>query len=61
LLGALGSRRVRAWMTVKGGTDADVFEAFLQHALIPMLRPGDIVVLDNVGAHEPEPLRKLIA
>jgi len=48
-------------MTVKGGTDADVFEAFLQHALIPMLRPGDIVVLDNVGAHEPEPLRKLIA
>ena len=54
MLGALDIRGVRALMTVEGGTDADVFEAFLQHVLVPKLRPGDIVILDNVGAHKPE-------
>ena len=47
-------------MTVEGGTDADVFEAFLQHVLVPKLRPGDIVILDNVGTHKPEGMRSLI-
>ena len=61
MLGALDIRGVRALMTIEGGTDADVFEAFLQHVLIPKLRPGDIVILDNVGAHKPEQVRKLIA
>jgi transposase len=60
MLGALDIRGVRALMTVEGGTDADVFEAFLQHVLVPKLRPGDIVILDNVGAHKPEAMRNLI-
>ena len=51
MLGALDIRGVRALMTVEGGTDTDVFEAFLQHVLVPKLRPGDIAILDNVGAH----------
>jgi transposase len=37
-----------------------VFEAFLEHVLVPKLRPGDIVILDNVGAHKPEGMRGLI-
>jgi len=61
MLGALDIRGVRALMTVEGGTDADVFEAFLEHVLVPKLRPGDIVILDNVGAHKPETMRKRIA
>jgi transposase len=48
-------------MTAEGGTDADVFEAFLEHVLLPTLKPGDIVIVDNVGAHRPELMRKLIA
>ena len=60
MLGALDIRGVRALMTVEGGTDADAFEAFLQHVLVPKLRPGDIVILDNVGAHKPEGMRSLI-
>jgi len=47
-------------MTVEGGTDADVFETFLERVLVRKLRPGDIVVLDNVGAHKPERMRRLI-
>jgi len=60
MLGALDIRSGRALMTVEGGTDADVFEAFLQHVLVPKLRPGDIVILDNVGAHKPQTMRSLI-
>jgi transposase len=61
MLGALDIRGVRALMTVEGATDTDVFEAFLEQVLVPKLRPGDIVILDNVGAHKPELMRRLIA
>jgi transposase len=60
MIGALDVRGVRAMMTVEGGTDAEVFEAFLERVLVRKLRPGDIVVLDNVGAHRPEHIRRLI-
>jgi transposase len=54
MIGAMGIDGVRAMMTVEGATDAEVFEAFVTHLLVPKLKPGDIVVLDNVGAHKPE-------
>ncbi len=60
MLGALDANGVRALMTVEGGTDADVFEAFLEQVLVRKLRPGDIVVLDNVGAHKPHRMRQLV-
>ena len=53
MIGALGLDGVRALMTVEGGTDADVFETFVVHVLVPTLKQGDIVFLDNVGAHKP--------
>jgi len=53
-LGAMGIDGVLAMMTVEGATDAEVFDAFVTHLLLPKLTPGNIVVLDNVGAHKPE-------
>ena len=38
-------------MTVDGATDGPVFLSFLRQVLCPQLRPGDIVVLDNLRAH----------
>ena len=60
MLGALDTRGVRAMMTVEGATDAEVFETFIERVLAPKLRPGDIVVLDNVGAHKPGNARRII-
>lgn len=60
MIGALDLRGLRALITVEGGTDADVFEAFIEQVLARKLRPGDIVVLDNVGAHKPERIRALV-
>jgi transposase len=39
-------------MAVDGATDKDVFVQYVRHVLVPSLRPGDIVVLDNLGAHK---------
>jgi transposase len=60
LLGALTVTGLVAMMTVEGATDAEVFEAFVQHVLVPKLQPGDIVVLDNLGAHKPVAIRRRI-
>jgi transposase len=47
-------------MTVQGGTDTAVFATYLEHFLLPALHPGQIVVVDNVGAHQPERIRALV-
>ena len=48
-------------MTVEGGTDTAVFATYLEHFLLPALQPGTVVVVDNVGAHQPERIRELVA
>jgi len=60
MIGALDVTGVRAMMTIEGATDGEVFEAFLERVLLRKLRHGDIVVLDNVGAHRTPNVRRLI-
>jgi DDE superfamily endonuclease len=52
LLSALRSDGSTAAMVVEGPTDADVFRAYVQEVLVPSLRPGDIVVMDNLEQFE---------
>jgi transposase len=47
-------------MTVEGGTDTAVFATYLDRVLLPSLRPGQLVVVDNVGAHKPDHIRALV-
>lgn len=49
-----------ACMCVKGGTDAPVFEAYVEKALAPSLCEGQVVVFDNLGAHRTDRVRELI-
>ena len=39
-------------MTLAGATDTDVFRTYVGKVLCPTLRKGDIVVMDNLGAHK---------
>ena len=49
-----------ACMTIEDATDTDVFRAFVQQVLIPTLKPGDVVVMDNLSPHKnPETVRLL--
>lgn len=60
LLGALTSEGLLAAMTVDSPTDGDVFLAYLEQVLCPRLRPGQIVVMDNLAAHKVDGVRERI-
>ena len=47
-------------MVVDGATTKDIFKAYVQHILLPTLKAGDIVVLDNLSAHKNKEIRDLI-
>lgn len=49
-----------ACMTIEGATDTAVFQAYVRAILVPSLRPGDIVVMDNLGPHKNEQTITLI-
>ena len=49
-----------ACMVVDGATNKEVFLAYVQHILLPTLKPGDIIVLDNLSAHKNQETRDLI-
>jgi transposase len=58
ILGALSPKGVQASMTVEAATDADVFLTFIQQVLVPTLRPGQVVVMDNLSAHKQRQVRR---
>ncbi len=47
-------------MAVVGSTTKAVFEAYVEEVLAPSLSPGQVVVLDNLGAHRGEKVRELV-
>jgi len=49
-----------ACMTLAGTTDTASFRAYVQAILAPTLRPGDIVVMDNLSPHKSDPTLALI-
>ncbi|MCA1603173.1 MAG: IS630 family transposase [Acidobacteria bacterium] len=51
MLAAIGMGGVSAPMTVNGAVDGEVFLAYVREMLVPTLREGDIVVMDNLSAH----------
>jgi transposase len=52
ILVAMTLRGVQAAMTIDAATDGDVFVAFIVQVLIPTLRLGQVVVMDNLAAHK---------
>ena len=49
-----------ACLAVVGSTTKAAFEAYVERVLAPSLRPGQVVVLDNLGAHRGERVRELV-
>jgi len=39
-------------MTVDGATTSDVFREYVRQVLVPSLRPGDVVIFDNLSSHK---------
>jgi transposase len=60
ILGAMSTRGMIAAMTIEEPTDGDIFLAYVEHVLCPVLRTGDVVIMDNLSAHKDEDVRKWI-
>jgi transposase len=49
-----------ATMSVEGATDGAAFEAYVKHFLVPTLKKGQVVVMDNLQVHKSTKVRKLV-
>ena len=61
VLAAMSGEGITAAMTMTGATDGDVWALFARRILIPSLRPGQIVLWDNLPVHKNQAVRQLIA
>lgn len=52
MIGAIALDGWRGFVTIDAATDGDVFRAFVEQELLPKLRAGDLVVMDNLNAHK---------
>ena len=60
LVASIGCGGMGPSMAVEGSTTKEVFEAYVEDFLAPMLRSGQVVVMDNLSAHKGERVRELI-
>ena len=59
-LAALRLDRVEAPWLIDGPINGERFRLYVEKVLLPTLRPGDIVVIDNLGSHRGKAIRRLI-
>lgn len=60
LIAALTPDGLGALLSVNGAVNGDVFAAYLDQVLGPTLRPGDVVVLDNLSVHQVDGLADIV-
>lgn len=59
-VGALRASGLTAPCVFDGPINGEAFRAWVEQALVPVLAPGDIVVMDNLGSHKGADVRRLI-
>ena len=60
LIASLSAEGIGAAMSVEGATDGAAFQTYVKHFLVPTLKTGQIVVLDNLQVHKSLKVRELI-
>jgi transposase len=61
LIAGLTLSGIQAPFILEGAVDTLAFETYVEHVLAPSLRPGQVVVLDNLSVHKGERVRQIIA
>ena len=59
-LAALRCNRIEAPCVIDGPINGASFLAYVEQVLLPTLSPGDIVIMDNLGSHKRQAIRRLI-
>jgi transposase len=52
MIGSVRQSGETACMTIEGAVNAEVFRVDVREVLLPTLRPGDVLVMDNLSAHK---------
>ena len=60
IIGAVRVSGPFAAASIVGATDSDVFRTYVREILAPRLRPGDVVVMDNLSPHKASGVREAI-
>ena len=60
MLGAITLEGVLAAASIDAATDSEIFTSFIENVLVPALRPGMVVVMDNLPAHKIVAVRQAI-
>jgi transposase len=60
VLGGLSKEGLIACMSIEAATDREIFVAFVREVLLPELRSGQVVILDNLNAHKGAEVTELI-
>lgn len=59
-IAAMTTRGMLAAASFDGATDAILFQTFVRESLVPALQPGQVVIMDNLAAHKPPEITRLI-
>ena len=59
-LAALRCDRVEAPWLLEGPINGETFRLYVEKVLVPTLRPGDLVFMDNLGSHRGRIIRRII-
>jgi len=59
-LAALRCDRIDAPCVIDGPIDGETFLADVEQSLLPTLKPGDVVIIDNLGSHKAAAVRRAI-
>lgn len=59
-LAALRHDRIEAPWLLQGPIDGESFRIYIEKVLLPTLRSGDVVIMDNLGSHRGKIIRQLI-
>lgn len=60
LIAALRADGLTAPLVIDGAVNGDLFVAYVEQVLVPMLRAGDVVVMDNLSSHKRARVRQAI-
>jgi len=60
MIGSLRLDGSTACLAIEGATDTEVFRTYVAQVLVPTLRPGDLVIMDNLAPHKSDPTLELI-
>lgn len=60
LICAIDAEGVKPSMSVEGAVDGEAFEAYVEHFLVPKLKRGQVIVMDNLSVHKSKRVQWLV-